>query len=49
MSEVKKVKLELPDDMILPEGCELPEIELPMLEAKSIGLMSLKIAVRENY
>ena len=28
MSEVKKVKLELPDDMVLPEGCELPEIEL---------------------
>lgn len=28
MSEVKKIKLELPDDMVLPEGCELPEIEL---------------------
>lgn len=26
--EIKKVELELPNDMVLPEGCELPEIEL---------------------
>ena len=28
MSEIKKMKLELPEGMVLPEGCELPEIEL---------------------
>lgn len=28
MSELKKIKLELPDGITLPEGCELPEIEV---------------------
>lgn len=28
MSEIKKVKLELPDDIVIPSGCELPEVEI---------------------
>jgi hypothetical protein len=28
MSEEKKIKLELPDGLTLPEGYELPEIEV---------------------
>ena len=28
MSEVKKIKLKLPEGMVLPEGYELPEIEV---------------------
>ena len=28
MSDVKKIKLELPEGMKLPEGCEMPETEV---------------------
>lgn len=28
MSEIKKVKLELPDDIVIPSGCKLPEVEI---------------------
>ena len=50
MSEIKKVKLELPDDMVLPQGCELPEIEIASatLRRTVIGDDSKMIEVDET-
>lgn len=50
MSEKQKVKLELPEGMILPEGCEMPEVELAnaVLKRTIIGEDGKMIEVEET-